>query len=117
MSTLDVHLRPERRRRRALDRRRRWLLLYLLVLALLLALLSRPVGGLSLQFPEIPRRDMPQFRDSASVRERVHATNLSGTMTLLTLSRKRHSTRRRWQLAQGSSPVHLILLWRQATHL
>lgn len=60
---------------------------------------------------------MPQFRDSASVRERVRATNLSGTMTLLMLSRKRHSTRRRWQLAQGSSPVHLILLWRQATHL
>lgn len=45
------------------------------------------------------------------------AADLSATMILFPVSKNRHFITRRRQLAHGSSPEHLILLCRQATHL
>lgn len=86
------------------------------------------VLSLSLSLPGFPAPVLPCssrrylgwtcLNSIPSVTARFQAnTNLSGTITLLSLSRNRHSMRRRWQLAQGCSPVHLILLVRQAMHL
>jgi hypothetical protein len=47
----------------------------------------------------------------------TEVTNFSDTMTLWPSSTNLHLTIRRWQLAHGSSPEHLILLWRHGMHL
>lgn len=47
----------------------------------------------------------------------LETTNLSETRTLLLASEYWQVSDRLWQLKQGVSPVHFILLWRHAIHL
>lgn len=55
--------------------------------------------------------------DGSDTNKTLQQTNLSATIILFPVSTNWHGMSRLWQLAHGSSPEHLILLFRHAEHL